>query len=277
MAWAAFGSAMGSAAGNLIGDLVANNSARDNATTAYNRTRELDQWLGTNQVQWRVEDLRKAGLNPALAAGAGFGGGMTSQVAPSAQTQSGSTLGSSAMNAAVQMQQIRQMQESVRNIQADTEVKSAEADRIRRVTPDPDIFSSQIRGSTAASVASAQESLAKAANVTKAMDEIGARVANLEASTRGQNITNETQSLMQSTLVALKAVELQLSRLGVPQAQLKSAAASAGVQLLDKSGIQAPGFMDRALDWVSGKTIVESLSSWYDKLKAIDSAAHGGR
>jgi hypothetical protein len=77
-----------------IKDYWNEHNARQDSETAYKRTRELDQWLGSNQVQWRVGDLSKAGINPILAAGAGFGGGMSTQMSPQTQTQAATGMAS---------------------------------------------------------------------------------------------------------------------------------------------------------------------------------------
>jgi hypothetical protein len=78
-----------------VSDIWSANQARDNATTAYNRQRAMTEWVGSNQVQWRVNDLQKAGINPILAAGAGLGGGGGIASVASAGTPASSGFGSS--------------------------------------------------------------------------------------------------------------------------------------------------------------------------------------
>lgn len=76
MGWGAIGSAIGSSIGDMVGQKVA-------LDQSHKRTKRLAQWQRNWEVenyqnahQWEAEDLRKAGMNPALTAtnGTNIGG-----------------------------------------------------------------------------------------------------------------------------------------------------------------------------------------------------------
>jgi hypothetical protein len=116
-----------------LGDLFGINQARDNATTAYNRLRENEEWVGRNQMQWRVDDLKKAGLNPLLATQGTPAMGGTPAMAPTPQIQG---MGSSAMAAA-----------QIAATQAQTRKTNAEARVAESNVPDDKVFPTLADGS----------------------------------------------------------------------------------------------------------------------------------
>lgn len=67
MSWGA----LAGAGGGLLGSVGSFFSQREAAEQAWKRQKKVLQ----NQVQWRVADLKAAGINPILAASAGLGGG----------------------------------------------------------------------------------------------------------------------------------------------------------------------------------------------------------
>lgn len=63
--------------GGLLGGLISGAASAYNAQQAFERQKTILR----NRVQWNVQDLRKAGLNPLLAAQRGIGGGGSASVA----------------------------------------------------------------------------------------------------------------------------------------------------------------------------------------------------
>lgn len=127
------GGALVGAAGNMLGQAQAQKFSARQAELSYQRERDLDEWLGKNQVQWRVQDLNNAGLNPVLAAGAGFGGGMTTQQAPQAQSPGSQQYGTAALQGAASAAQISA-------ITAQARLANAQANKTTNETPDPFIL-----------------------------------------------------------------------------------------------------------------------------------------
>lgn len=98
-----------------------------NSAEAYRRQKDFYQ----NRYQWMMEDMRKSGLNPILAAGStGFSTGGTPQVQMSAQpraegTQSGLNLAQSAQSfAAMDKMEQEAKTEKVRQLKVMAEVKT---------------------------------------------------------------------------------------------------------------------------------------------------------
>lgn len=113
------GSGIGGAAGGIFGSINA----------ALNRKHQIK--MAQNAVQWRVADLRKAGLNPVLAAGSALGGflGGSGSGAPA------SDYGMGAMAAARQQAKINDSvigknDAEIEAIHAETERRIQEAQRI---------------------------------------------------------------------------------------------------------------------------------------------------
>jgi hypothetical protein len=89
------GGMVGGALGNTIGgaltdygsSALSNTLARSNANAAFNQSQsatalafERNKYLYQNRYQWAVEDMKKAGLNPILAASGGFSVGSSPSV-----------------------------------------------------------------------------------------------------------------------------------------------------------------------------------------------------
>lgn len=77
------------AAGQIGGALVANYGARKESY----RARRFQRQVLQNSVQWKVADLKKAGLNPILAAGGGLGGSGAPSPVAAQYTNPGANLG----------------------------------------------------------------------------------------------------------------------------------------------------------------------------------------
>ncbi len=107
-----FGDIIGGALGFLGGERSNDSSARQAA-----QANQFTERMMKNRHQWQVADLRAAGLNPILSAGG------TPSVGGSAQAQQHDTI-TPAINTALSS---RRLQADLKNIQADTQKKKAEA------------------------------------------------------------------------------------------------------------------------------------------------------
>lgn len=174
-------------------DFWAANQSRENATTAYNRQREMAQWLGTNQVQWRMQDMKAAGLNPILAAQGGFGGFAGAPGVPNAGSVSAGQ-GKSLGDAKMLMSQLEVNSAQAENLRADASKKRAE-------TPDHDQFGRKYEADIRLTGASA-DAASGAADVARAT------VSNLEADTK--NLDKRTEEL--KTKIAQEKLDLDTAR-----------------------------------------------------------------
>lgn len=99
------GTAVGGVLGGFGEKLFDNYSAASAATKSFDR----QKWMAANAYQLKVEDLRKAGLNPALAYG---GGGAAFPGVSTAQTSHGGAM-SSAANIGLQSRQGTKLEQEV--------------------------------------------------------------------------------------------------------------------------------------------------------------------
>lgn len=214
MAWvpAAIG-AIASVAGGLLGQ----NQSRDDATTAFNRQMALDKYLGQNQIQWRVSDLEKAGLNKVLAAPGAFGG-IPTQMAPQAQgggqalSQGISGAVSSALSAQQQVAQIAQTKAQTLATTAQTAVFNQEV--------------SNKQAEYYLTVAQMSESASRSVLSQAQADQVRAAIKNVEADTGLKIQDMTTKEINNRFLEAMKSIELDsattlaaMQRLGIPQAK----------------------------------------------------------
>lgn len=228
------GSALG-AIGSVAGGLFGANQARDDATTAYNRTRELDQWLGQNQIQWRVQDLEKAGLNKVLAAPGAFGG-IGTQVAPSAQG-GGSALSSGvsgAASAAAGMGLISAQTEAAR---AAASVSSAQAANIRNTTPTPDQFGRRYEAETYGATTSGGLGAINIAKAGAEIDNLQQQWKVLDQQFEAGKLSNEQAARMQDLIVKGAQLNNRLTEAQIPKAQAEAAAWNAVLAAAKKVGL----------------------------------------
>lgn len=128
------------AAGSIAGSLLGANSAKDSA----NRANKLTMDLAKNGIQYRVQDLRKAGLNPILAVtGSGGLGSVSSSGIQAAQPADFSGVVNSAVSvfdALTKREQQKAAREGIEsqialqrnqiaNSAADVKLKTAQADQ----------------------------------------------------------------------------------------------------------------------------------------------------
>ena len=98
------------------------------ATSAFNaamskKNRQFQAYMYQNRYKMSMEDMRRAGLNPVLAAGSGLGGG-SSPAGSTAQAATPSQMGSRAISSA---QQVKMVNVQKQNVQADTGLKVNQA------------------------------------------------------------------------------------------------------------------------------------------------------
>lgn len=175
-------------------DLWAANQSRDNATTAYNRQREMAQWIGSNQVQWRVNDLKAAGINPMLAAGGGLGGFAGAPMVP--------TAGQAVSNNPVNAGQARLLDAQIDNLNANSAAAHARAGKDTNTTPSADQFGRKYEADIKFTGASADSAEADA-------DKAKATVNNLNADT--ENLKNKIKQFVEVDLPKGK-LDLETSR-----------------------------------------------------------------
>ncbi|HBA6906563.1 TPA: hypothetical protein J1W38_001335 [Escherichia coli] len=128
------------AAGSIAGSLLGAHSAKDSA----NRANKLTMDLAKNGIQYRVQDLRKAGLNPILAVtGSGGLGSVSSSGIQAAQPADFSGMVNSAVSVFDAltkrqqqevakegiMSQIALQRNQIANSAADVKLKTAQADQ----------------------------------------------------------------------------------------------------------------------------------------------------
>lgn len=111
--------AVGGAAGGLIGSAITAGVTASESKKA----RAFQKRVLQNQIQWRVHDLRRAGINPILAAGAGLGGGG----APAPVQPNIPDFGSSAVSGARAGADAARAKEDVRQRRTQAELNSAAA------------------------------------------------------------------------------------------------------------------------------------------------------
>ena len=90
----------------------------------YNAAKQLEMWKATNYPA-QVEQMKLAGLNPALAYGMGGGGGVTANVATGKTSGGQAPSGGGEILAAQAMGlQLRMQEAQIKNIEADTNLKN---------------------------------------------------------------------------------------------------------------------------------------------------------
>lgn len=119
MAWKVPDAAV-AAGGGIIGSALSYKDAQE--------ARKWQERMARNAVQYRVEDLRKAGINPILAAGAGLGGGLS--VPGTAVANPGDFGGSAYSTARAQTAQRKVAEAQGRYWGAEADIKEAERDHI---------------------------------------------------------------------------------------------------------------------------------------------------
>ena len=140
LAFGAADSAIGMGMGLLLGDINDKRQLKQNErlgeqnwkfqkrAAEFNMQQQLEMWKATNYSA-QMEEMRKAGLNPALAYGMKGGGGVTTGSSNASAPQSGVAPvgGGEAMGMMQQRIQMRLLQAQEENIRADTEKKKADA------------------------------------------------------------------------------------------------------------------------------------------------------
>lgn len=175
------------AVGGLLG-LQGQESANDAQAALLERQIEWQREVLQNKVQWNVQDLKSAGLNPVLAATNGVSGNAPSATAPTVGNTGQAAVSSAAAIADV-VNQFRNTDNNTRKVDSEIAVNSARAQEaeenanFRRAL----LLSGFPEAQTAKEVASAKESLAnielmfdRQSEIKQGIKESEQRIKNLE-------------------------------------------------------------------------------------------------
>ena len=147
LAFGAADSAIGMGMGLLLGDINDKRQLKQNErlgeqnwkfqkrAAEFNMQQQLEMWKATNYSA-QMEEMRKAGLNPALAYGMKGGGGVTTGSSNASAPQGGVAPvgGGEAMGMMQQRIQMRLLEAQARNIEADTKNKESQNSNIEQDT-----------------------------------------------------------------------------------------------------------------------------------------------
>jgi hypothetical protein len=249
--WPAVGAivgAVGSYIGNQKGANSANKFNQDAATLAYQRQRELDQWLGSNQIQWRANDLEAAGFNRVLAVNGGLGG-VATQSAPQAASAQSVRYGSDAVGAATSsaqaVAQARQIQAQNALITAQADKTSAEAENVRADTANKPYEA--LRNVTSAGASEAAMNTA-----AEQVKQIATQVELLKEQIAGQRITNEWAPKLKDLESKMQALQIRLTALKVPEQVVKNTGWAAAEKAVETVKDNGKSWFDSATSWLNG-------------------------
>lgn len=257
------GSATGGFLSNVAGALYGNYASAKAATKAFDR----DVWMMSNRYQLQVDDMKKAGLNPMLAAGAS----PPSPNAPMAQQRGVDDIGGSTqrissavqaraaavnMLADAELKRAQAMTERNRpeNVEADTSLKRSQAGladthaEVNRNMVANIVADTRLKGASAAQheaqTAVAYATLPKiVAEIAKMSSETD--VYRLEAVLKGLD-ASKAQAL-QPYLIQLGIAESYLKQLSLPEAEAmakkwRSAVGNSALPWLRELAKLMPGF-----------------------------------
>lgn len=205
--------AVGAAGASLAGDIFGMSSAKSQAASA----REFQLRLAQHGVEMRMNDLKRAGLNPILAVTGGGGVGSASVGSPpTAQyaPRSGAQLGQLALL------------KSQMELNSAAAVKArAEAGEAEGRTLPPGVAEAVARAAAGLSSSSAARADQEVVNLQKGLGEIEARTKHLEEQARETGLSADLAARVQDYLVELERLRVAIEKLRVPQEQLKATAA----------------------------------------------------
>lgn len=170
------------------------------------KQRQFERKMYRHRYQWAVEDVKAAGLNPAML----YGGGAGSVPSVSAQQRENPVRGIA--NSALQLMLAKR---EMQNVDADTELKLATAISQRE----------SARGSAALADTyeqqaefSGQTAAANLSNLIKQGEYIGSQIKNLEADSRLKGQTLEFNKELQPLLVRAQSLANAIQQYNLPEA-----------------------------------------------------------
>lgn len=208
------------AAGDLLGQQSANRANRRMAREQM----QFQERMRDTEMQARVKDLIKAGLNPMLAVsqgGASSPGGARAE----AQSVTGGRLAERITSAVMLKAQLA-------NVSADTNLKNSAAAVNAATVP-------QLGAATAHQMASAGQATSQAKVLEAQVGEIASRIRHLETQITGQGLTNQLAQRVMDATVRLKAADAKAAELGLPRRDVVAQGATALGDVVRK----APGVL----------------------------------